>query len=88
MGGEMAVPKIIDFGLAAVMGVTERRIEPFGTIAYCSPEIVSKQSYSIVTDMWSLGVIFYISLSGYFPFIAKDKKQVVKNILNSKICLS
>lgn len=38
--------------------------------------------------MWSLGVVFYVVLSGYFPFIAKEKKQVIKNILNSKITLS
>jgi len=37
---ETAIPKIIDFGLATVIMPSETRTEGFGTIAYCSPEII------------------------------------------------
>lgn len=37
---EYAIPKLIDFGLATVLMPTETRTEGFGTIAYCSPEII------------------------------------------------
>lgn len=40
-----AVPKIIDFGLAAVITPSEKRSEAFGTVAYCSPEIIARKSY-------------------------------------------
>ena len=37
---EYAIPKLIDFGLATVLMPKETRTEGFGTIAYCSPEII------------------------------------------------
>lgn len=37
---EYAIPKLIDFGLATVLMPKETRCEGFGTIAYCSPEII------------------------------------------------
>jgi serine/threonine protein kinase len=84
---DQAVPKIIDFGLATVVMPDESRTEGFGTIAYCSPEIIMRKPYSIKTDIWSMGVVFYVLISGYFPFIASDKRQVIRNILQMKITL-
>ena len=37
--------------------------------------------------MWSMGVVSYVLISGYFPFMAGDKRQVVRNILQMKITL-
>lgn len=82
---EYAIPKIIDFGLATVIMPRETRNEGFGTIAYCSPEIIQRKQYTVSTDIWSMGVVFYVLLSGYFPFMAYDKKQIVKNILHARI---
>ena len=84
---ENVTPKIIDFGLASVIMPCETRTEGFGTIAYCSPEVILRKPYSLSTDMWSLGVVSYVLISGYFPFMAGDKKQVVRNILQMKITL-
>lgn len=82
---EYAIPKLIDFGLATVLMPKETRCEGFGTIAYCSPEIISRKPYTYATDIWSMGVVFYVLLSGFFPFMAYEKKQVVRNILHAKI---
>lgn len=71
---ESAVPKLIDFGLATICTMSDKKSDPFGTIAYCSPEIIQRKPYNQIADMWSLGVVFYVLLSGYFPFIAKEKK--------------
>lgn len=40
-----------------------------GTPSYMSPEICAKKTYSgEKADVWALGVIFYVSLTGKFPF--------------------
>jgi serine/threonine protein kinase len=67
------VPKIIDFGLATIIMPNENRTEGFGTIAYCSPEIILRKPYNVATDLWSMGVVYYVLLSGFFPFMASDK---------------
>jgi serine/threonine protein kinase len=82
---EYAIPKIIDFGLATVIMPRETRNENYGTIAYCSPEIIQRKPYTCATDIWSMGVVFYVLLSGFFPFLAFEKKQIVKNILHARI---
>lgn len=62
-------PKLIDFGLSAVVNVDEKVIEGMGSIAYCSPEIIHHQPYSFPTDIWSLGVVMYTLMTGRFPFL-------------------
>ena len=37
-----AIPKIIDFGLAKMIGPNEMATEPYGTPGYCAPEIILK----------------------------------------------
>ena len=41
---------------------------------YMAPEIVSKIDHCpIYTDMWSLGILFYVMLQGNYPFRAKSE---------------
>ena len=76
------VPKLIDFGLAIVMTVNERSKDICGTLAYCSPEIVRRETYEFKTDIWSMGVVAYAVLRGRLPFSA-DQKNIMKfNIVN------
>lgn len=37
-----AIPKLVDFGLAKMIGPNEKAEEPFGTLGYVAPEILSK----------------------------------------------
>ena len=43
---ERGNPKLVDFGLAKMMGPTEKARDPFGTLGYVAPEILKKESYS------------------------------------------
>ncbi|KAK3011667.1 hypothetical protein RJ639_010680 [Escallonia herrerae] len=57
--------KIMDFGLSSVEEFTDPVVGLFGSIDYVSPEALSQGRISCRSDMWSLGVILYILLSGY-----------------------
>lgn len=39
---DRATPKLVDFGLAKIMGPQEKADEPFGTLGYVAPEILKK----------------------------------------------
>lgn len=56
--------KIMDFGLSSVEEFTDPVVGLFGSIDYVSPEALSRGKVSSKSDMWSLGVILYILLSG------------------------
>ncbi|KAF7836292.1 calcium and calcium/calmodulin-dependent serine/threonine-protein kinase [Senna tora] len=74
--------KIMDFGLSSVEEFTDPIVGLFGSIDYVSPEALSQAKITTKTDMWSLGVILYILLSGYPPFIAQNNRQKQQMIMN------
>uniref|UniRef100_A0A673JRH5 Myosin light chain kinase family, member 4a n=1 Tax=Sinocyclocheilus rhinocerous TaxID=307959 RepID=A0A673JRH5_9TELE len=53
----------------------------FGTPEFLSPEVVNYDFVSFNTDMWSLGVITYMLLSGLSPFLGDDDNETLNNIL-------
>lgn len=66
--------KLADFGLAGrvdLHGVGGKK-NPFktmcGTPLYCAPEVLRVQNYGAACDIWSIGVILYLLLSGCPPF--------------------
>ncbi|KAM9090115.1 death-associated protein kinase 2 isoform 1-T2 [Megaptera novaeangliae] len=72
--------KLIDFGLAHEMedGVEFKNI--FGTPEFVAPEIVNYEPLGLEADMWSIGVITYILLSGASPFLGDTKQDTLANI--------
>ncbi|XP_066494548.1 serine/threonine-protein kinase D2 [Tiliqua scincoides] len=60
--------KLCDFGFARIIGEKSFRRSVVGTPAYLAPEVLLNQGYNRSLDMWSVGVITYVSLSGTFPF--------------------
>uniref|UniRef100_M4A1X2 non-specific serine/threonine protein kinase n=1 Tax=Xiphophorus maculatus TaxID=8083 RepID=M4A1X2_XIPMA len=72
--------KLCDFGFARIIGEKSFRRSVVGTPAYLAPEVISSSGYNRSLDMWSVGVIMYVSLSGTFPFNEdEDIRQQITN---------
>nr|XP_028606866.1 serine/threonine-protein kinase 17A isoform X3 [Podarcis muralis] len=72
--------RIVDFGLSRVMKNSEELREIMGTPEYVAPEILSYDPISTATDMWSIGVLAYVMLTGVSPFLGNDKQETFLNI--------
>ncbi|XP_053322824.1 myosin light chain kinase family member 4 isoform X2 [Spea bombifrons] len=73
--------KIIDFGLARRYKPREKLKVHFGTPEFLAPEVVNYDFVSFPTDMWSVGVIAYMLLSGLSPFLGEDESETLNNIV-------
>jgi serine/threonine protein kinase len=76
--------KLADFGLANALGEATKFQSCVGTTDYMAPEMLESLKYSFGVDVWSLGVLTYIMLSGYPPFYGKTENDKVEKILTAK----
>ncbi|XP_071319736.1 myosin light chain kinase, smooth muscle-like isoform X2 [Trachinotus anak] len=60
--------KIIDFGLASKLEDGKPLMVMHGTPEFVAPEVINYEPVGLETDMWSIGVICFILLSGESPF--------------------
>ncbi|KAM4637864.1 myosin light chain kinase 3 [Amazona ochrocephala] len=74
--------KIIDFGLARRYKPREKLKVNFGTPEFLAPEVVNYDFVSFPTDMWSVGVITYMLLSGLSPFLGETDAETMNYVLN------
>lgn len=51
----------------------------YGTAYYIAPEIL-KSEYNEKCDVWSIGVILFILLSGRPPFGGDTDKEILENV--------
>ena len=79
------VPKLVDFGLAKIVGPNETADEPFGTLGYVAPEVLKKDPYSFSADVWSLGCMIHALLSGSLPFDAEKSAETIKMTLEDPL---
>jgi calcium-dependent protein kinase len=76
--------KLIDFGLGKRFLQAETHMHSMvGTPYYIAPEVL-KGDYTMKCDVWQLGVIFYILLSGYPPFNGDDNKTIFNGVMNKE----
>lgn len=75
------VVKIIDFGFAVVLPPAQKLKIFCGTPSYIAPEIIQGHMYSFPGDVWALGVLLHVLLSGRFPFKASSQRELYRRIL-------
>ena len=72
--------RILDFGLSKISTPNEKCTEPYGTLTYCAPEIILDEPYNKEVDMWSIGVMTYLMISGRLPFNGEDENKIAREI--------
>lgn len=72
--------KLIDFGLARRYNPNENLKVMFGTPEFVAPEVITYERISPGTDMWSIGVIAYVLLSGLSPFMGDSDSETLSNV--------
>jgi len=72
--------KLIDFGFSKFFQEGQTMDESLGTITYVAPEVLGKKYAQGSCDLWSMGVIVFILLSGYMPFMASSDAAIVRAI--------
>ena len=74
---------MIDFGTSLVYDPAKPLDEKLGTPYYIAPEVLNK-NYSSKCDIWSIGVITYILLSGNPPFNGASDTEIMKKVRTGK----
>jgi serine/threonine protein kinase len=79
--------KITDFGFSKFYDPTteEGLDEVLGSPLYMAPEIVKKLKYDTKADIWSLGILAFIILSGRPPFTGKLKDEIFLQLATQSI---
>ena len=85
---EMAELKLIDFGFASFVAPGQESMwDQIGTPSYMAPELWSDRAkeYDSSVDMWALGVVCYMLLSGKRPFHHQDRKEKARMICHDPL---
>ena len=64
--------KLIDFGTGRKFTAGKKLKQVIGTPFYMAPEIFTARKYDEKVDMWSIGIVFFILLTGKAPYSGQD----------------
>ncbi len=79
------VPKIVDFGLAKqIVGKDFPSGNLVGTPYFMAPELFEGEPASTSSDVYALGVCYYLMLTGRFPFEGDTISSLMKSILSAE----
>jgi serine/threonine protein kinase len=81
--------KLADFGVARRWADGERMFTACGTPIFAAPEIVAGDGYSTgASDCWSAGVVLYMMLCGFPPFMEEDMALLFALIMTGTYAFS
>ncbi|KAA8499429.1 Calcium/calmodulin-dependent protein kinase type II delta chain [Porphyridium purpureum] len=80
--------KVGDFSFAAKLakGVDMVSEQSFvGTLLYLAPESIKHKDYGYPVDMWAVGIILFMLMSGKFPFWGEDDKDYLRAVVQEPL---
>ncbi|CAG2226414.1 unnamed protein product [Mytilus edulis] len=77
--------RLIDFGLSRHMSMDYDVKLNYGTEEFTSPEQIKNETVSSASDMWSVGILTYILLSGVSPLRGENNSETLKKVMEGKI---
>ena len=78
---------LIDFGISGFSNGKFKETVKAGTTIFLPPEIASRKDFASNTkvDIWSLGIILFRMIEGFYPFDGKNEKDIIQKILYSPL---
>ena len=78
--------KLIDASLSKFLNINQKVKEPYGTVGYISPELLSDQAYDFLIDEWSIGIVTYLLLCGKLPFSDEySEREIARQTIHEKL---
>lgn len=78
--GDDADVKIADFGFSKRVHTPLSLLTRCGTPTYVAPEVLKNHPHDTAADMWSVGVILFVLLVGYPPFMEENQRTLFQKI--------
>lgn len=79
-------PKLADFGLAKrLKGVSRDQATLCGTPNYMAPELFQGQPANEASDVYALGVTWFVALTGRFPFHAETLRGLMNAVTGDPV---
>ncbi|XP_039228488.1 obscurin isoform X7 [Drosophila yakuba] len=72
--------KLVDFGSAKKVNKLGMKVTPCGSLDFQPPEMINDEPIFPQSDIWSLGALTYLLLSGCSPFRGADDYETKQNI--------
>lgn len=76
--------KLCDFGLSRRIHLNQYAALHYGMPEFVAPEVASGEGVSFGADMWSVGIITYILLSGRSPFKGLNDRETLTRVREGK----
>ena len=78
--GEDLQVKLIDFGLACQFDPKDGMDRRIGTLLYMAPELFVKAPYDEMSDIWAIGILLFMMLTGRVPYKQTETNRLVRLI--------
>jgi serine/threonine-protein kinase len=75
---------VLDWSFSVYLGIETSRGAMFGgTAGYHAPELITKEEYSLATDVYAFGSLFFDIVMGYEPFHSESNRETITTAVES-----